>query len=147
MPAPVPRKRSAGTLAYWLVLLILIAAFGAYMLPARPGNAVTLSQGPTAAPAQLPDTPTPQPSPTATPVRPTETPAPATSTVRATTGQPASPSDLPAITYVLNTNTRRFHRPDCTSVSEMKPKNRQDSTGTREELITQGYKPCGRCNP
>ena len=49
--------------------------------------------------------------------------------------------------YVLNTNTKRFHLPSCHSVTDMKPKNRKDFTGTREELIEQGYKPCGECKP
>ena len=49
--------------------------------------------------------------------------------------------------YVLNTNTKRFHLPSCHSVTDMKPKNRKDYTGTREELIDQGYKPCGECKP
>ena len=31
-------------------------------------------------------------------------------------------------TYVLNTNTKKFHRPSCSSVSQMKEKNRQDTT-------------------
>ena len=51
------------------------------------------------------------------------------------------------ITYVLNTNTMRFHDPLCSSVMDMKDKNREYSTKTREELIQQGYIPCGSCNP
>ncbi len=51
------------------------------------------------------------------------------------------------ITYVLNTNTKKFHYPTCSSVDEMKPKNKQETTLSREELIELGYKPCGRCNP
>ncbi len=51
------------------------------------------------------------------------------------------------LTYVLNTNTKRFHLPDCPSCTEMKPKNRQETTLTRDELIDLGYKPCSRCNP
>lgn len=50
-------------------------------------------------------------------------------------------------TYVFNTNTRRFHRIDCESVGDMKPKNTAYFGGTREEAIEQGYQPCGRCNP
>lgn len=50
-------------------------------------------------------------------------------------------------TYIVNTNTRKFHRTDCSSVADMKAKNRQEFTGTREELGAQGYEPCGRCNP
>ena len=51
------------------------------------------------------------------------------------------------ITYILNTNTMRFHLPDCQSVQEMKEKNRKEFFGTREELLEEGYNPCGRCNP
>jgi len=50
-------------------------------------------------------------------------------------------------TYVLNTNTRKFHYPDCDSVREMNTKNRQDFTGTRQEIIDMGYNPCGACSP
>lgn len=49
--------------------------------------------------------------------------------------------------YVLNTNTHKFHYPDCSSVSRMSDANRQDFVGTREEVIAQGYEPCGNCNP
>ena len=50
-------------------------------------------------------------------------------------------------TYIINTNTGRFHLPDCQSVQDMKEKNRKEFFGTREELVDAGYKPCGRCNP
>lgn len=50
-------------------------------------------------------------------------------------------------TYILNTNTRKFHRPDCSSVKKMKDKNKAEFTGTREEAIAAGYDPCGNCNP
>ena len=49
--------------------------------------------------------------------------------------------------YVLNTGTRRFHKPDCSSVKEMKQENRENFFGTREELLEEGYEPCGRCRP
>ena len=49
--------------------------------------------------------------------------------------------------YVLNTSSKKFHRPDCPSVDSMGEKNRQEYHGTREELIAQGYEPCGSCNP
>ncbi len=51
------------------------------------------------------------------------------------------------LTYILNTNTKRFHYPDCPSVSDMKPKNKAEYSGAREELIEMGYKPCGSCKP
>lgn len=49
--------------------------------------------------------------------------------------------------YVLNTNTKKFHYPSCSSVKQMKAKNRKDYTGTRDELIDMGYSPCGKCHP
>jgi len=49
--------------------------------------------------------------------------------------------------YVLNTSGRKFHLPDCQSVSEMKEENKQEYTGTRALLVAQGYEPCGRCDP
>jgi DNA-entry nuclease len=50
-------------------------------------------------------------------------------------------------TYVLNTNTKKFHRPGCSSADRIKPANRQDYTGSRDDLIAQGYEPCKNCNP
>ena len=49
--------------------------------------------------------------------------------------------------YVLNTNTKKFHYPYCSSVPTIKQKNRRDFTGSRDELIGMGYDPCGRCKP
>ena len=67
----------------------------------------------------------------------------------AQTGQAETGDDQKstAITYVLNTNTKKFHYPDCNSVRQMKAKNRKDVKETREEVIQQGYSPCGNCNP
>ena len=50
-------------------------------------------------------------------------------------------------TYILNTNTMKFYRPDCSSVSQMSESNKGEFTGTRDELIAQGYEPCKNCNP
>lgn len=49
--------------------------------------------------------------------------------------------------YVININTGKFHYPWCSSVDQMKDKNKQYYTGSRDELIAEGYSPCGRCNP
>lgn len=51
------------------------------------------------------------------------------------------------VDYVLNTNSMRFHLPTCGSVDTIADHNRQDYTGTREELIESGYTPCGVCKP
>lgn len=49
--------------------------------------------------------------------------------------------------YIVNTNTKKFHYPSCRSVGQIADKNRQEFTGTRDELIAQGYSPCKNCNP
>ena len=49
--------------------------------------------------------------------------------------------------YVINHNTRKFHRPSCSSVKDIKPSNRENYTGSRETLIEQGYVACKRCRP
>lgn len=51
------------------------------------------------------------------------------------------------ITYICNTNTKKFHYPSCSSVDQMKDKNKLETTAGRDEVIAQGYEPCKRCNP
>jgi len=50
-------------------------------------------------------------------------------------------------TYIMNTNTKKFHVPSCSSAADIKEKNRAEFTGDRQELIDDGYSPCKRCNP
>ena len=47
-------------------------------------------------------------------------------------------------TYVCS---KKFHYPDCKSVNQMKEENRLFTSLSREELLAEGYKPCGNCNP
>lgn len=49
--------------------------------------------------------------------------------------------------YILNTNTKKFHYPSCFSVKQMKASNKKEYTGSRDDLIAQGYDPCKKCNP
>lgn len=59
----------------------------------------------------------------------------------------AAGPESPSATYVLNTNTGKFHLPSCSSVDQMADHNKQEFTGTRDEAIALGYDPCGRCHP
>ena len=61
--------------------------------------------------------------------------------------EPAAKSEPVGQTYVLNTNTKKFHIPTCRSVKQMKDKNKKDFCGSREEVIAKGYSPCKNCNP
>ena len=50
-------------------------------------------------------------------------------------------------TYILNTNTKKFHKPNCSSAKKISDKNRKEYNGSRSALISQGYDPCKNCNP
>ncbi len=49
--------------------------------------------------------------------------------------------------YVLNIGTKKFHKTDCQSAKSISEKNRKDYTGSRQQLIDEGYSPCGVCKP
>lgn len=51
------------------------------------------------------------------------------------------------VTYILNTSTMKFHKPDCNDVKRISAENRFDSTESRESIIAQGYDPCKHCKP
>lgn len=69
-----------------------------------------------------------------------------------TPGEEIVPTSSPIVTsenttFILNTSSGIFHKIDCDAVSKMNEKNREDVTDTKEDLIAQGYTPCGYCNP
>ena len=49
--------------------------------------------------------------------------------------------------YILNTNTMKFHFPDCASVAQIQEENYQEFSGSRQELLEQDYFSCGNCKP
>ncbi len=49
--------------------------------------------------------------------------------------------------YILNINSKKFHYPTCSSVADMKAENKVSYSGSRSELIDNGYVPCGGCKP
>lgn len=52
----------------------------------------------------------------------------------------------PIVQYIGNKNSKVFHRLDCSSVKDMKDKNKVEFY-SRDEAIDMHYKPCGACNP
>ncbi len=48
-------------------------------------------------------------------------------------------------TFVLNTNSKKIHKPHCSSVGDMSPKNRQDYNGSLDQILSQGYEKCKSC--
>lgn len=65
----------------------------------------------------------------------------------ANTEKPSETPSSEGTKYILNTNTMKFHYPSCSSADSISENNRAEYTGTRDELIDQGYSPCGRCHP
>lgn len=49
--------------------------------------------------------------------------------------------------YILNVKNKKFHKPDCSAASDISNANKQDFTGTRDQLIARGYSPCDICKP
>lgn len=49
--------------------------------------------------------------------------------------------------YILNVKNKKFHKPDCSAANDISSANKQDFTGTRDQLIARGYSPCGICKP
>lgn len=50
-------------------------------------------------------------------------------------------------TYVLNVSSKKIHRPDCSSVSKISEKNKEEVQDSYSHLLEEWYKPCGICNP
>ncbi len=61
--------------------------------------------------------------------------------------EPTPPPATSGGNYVINTNTGKFHLPNCRSVSIMNESNKSYSNQSRDELVAAGYSPCGNCHP
>lgn len=62
-------------------------------------------------------------------------------------GNEKSISESDTRTYILNTNTKKFHLKSCSSAKNLPDKNREEYSGNRNDLISKGYEPCKKCNP
>lgn len=51
------------------------------------------------------------------------------------------------VAYVLNVSSDKFHLADCPSVGKMADHNKRDVMSTYDEMIVNGYSPCGNCLP
>ncbi len=49
--------------------------------------------------------------------------------------------------YILNIDSGKFHLPDCPSVGKMADHNKRDIACAYDEMIANGYSPCGNCRP
>ncbi|MBO5463098.1 MAG: DNA/RNA non-specific endonuclease [Clostridia bacterium] len=74
----------------------------------------------------------------------TEKRAEKTTSVETSSGSGSSSQEAK---YILNTNSKKIHRPTCSSAKKMKESNKQEYTGSKNDLLAQGYTACGICNP
>lgn len=58
-----------------------------------------------------------------------------------------SGKDNTEATYVLNTNSKKIHKPDCSAVDDMSNSNKQETNESIETLLNEGYTKCKMCNP
>lgn len=61
--------------------------------------------------------------------------------------QGTSTLEISGFNYVANKNTKKFHKPSCRYVDDIKSSNRWNYQGERAYLISRGYKPCKTCKP
>ena len=96
----------------------------------------------------------PQESSVAPEVKPTETEtqqAPRTTPVEPSTPTQPTVEDQTDVekpaewTFILNTNSKKFHKYECSGVKRMSAANKEYTTKTEEELVAEGYDRCGIC--
>ncbi len=58
-----------------------------------------------------------------------------------------TPEEPVGNTYNINITTGKYHYPTCRSVKQMNDSNKKEVIDNRDNLISQGYSPCGNCNP
>ena len=109
----------------------------------EPDPVPTPEPEPTPEPTPVPEPiPTPEPEPTPEPApepEPEPTPSPEP--------EPTPDPDPEEVTYILNTSTKKFHLPGCSSTAKIADKNRSESHSSADELIAKGYSPCKICKP
>lgn len=116
--------------------------FCVFAYNAQPGVKINYANGESELESgAVPTQPNPQQEKPATPVAPNKP------TENTPTSNPQQNTPQNQCDYVLNTNTKKFHLPSCSSADDIKATNRQEYSGNREDLIAQGYVPCKRCDP
>ena len=66
---------------------------------------------------------------------------------RLSTEEPEDEITIDEATFILNTNTKRFHRLDCSGAPATDSKNYKLTDKSYDEVRSEGYIPCSRCNP
>ena len=61
--------------------------------------------------------------------------------------EPTPVKESPQRQYVANSRSKIFHLTSCADVSNMSDENKVLLYTTREDMLAQGYTPCGHCEP
>lgn len=118
--------------------------YNVYCFNAQPGISINYLTGD----SQLGELPPPTSSATSKDTQSSIDSAPSSdATSVPQTSQEESSSDSSLEEYVLNTSSGKFHLPTCSSVNTISESNKQTYHGTRDQLISNGYSPCGSCKP
>lgn len=153
--APAAKKKGSGLLGV-LGLIAIVLALYHFLYGSGPDSKSTNMQTPAVAVETEQAPAVEQPDSAPSDPAPAETAAVSISAFASNGGssdggelvrsEPPAPQQA-AYNYVLNTNTMRFHYPSCNDVSKIKPENYQSAHDSRENVIAQGYVPCGHCHP
>lgn len=60
---------------------------------------------------------------------------------------PPPETPIGEVTYILNTRSKKFHRPDCSGAKTIADHNRSETDKSRDALVADGYSACGSCKP
>lgn len=60
---------------------------------------------------------------------------------------PPTENPIGEVTYILNTRSKKFHRPDCSGAQTIADHNRSETDKSRDALVADGYSACGSCKP
>lgn len=157
-PKREPEKSSAGNVLKVIFIGFFIAVAIVALLSscaAEPAETPVESQPQTSVSTLKPtveDFVEPAPEPTTEEISEPE-PVPEPVPIPAPTPEPEpapepepEPEPAPSVAYIGNRNSKKFHELSCSSVDEMKSKNKVELF-SRDEAIGKGYDPCGRCKP
>jgi DNA-entry nuclease len=50
-------------------------------------------------------------------------------------------------TYILNTNSKKIHTPDCGYVKDIQTNNKREYNGNIDSFLADGYTSCKKCKP
>lgn len=97
----------------------------------------TTTTEPPTEPPTLPPTEPPTEPPTPAP---TEPPAPVIE-------EPQPVEQNNDTTYLVNTDSNKFHYPSCRTIKNYDDPHWEERSCDRQQLLDEGYSPCGVCNP